>query len=59
MSDTPFYQTRIGRTFFDHTMPELVRQLSQLNVLLQQLIDHSQPEKSSMEPVSAGVPTDE
>jgi hypothetical protein len=33
-----FFQTRMGRQFYDHTMPELVRQLERLNDLLERLI---------------------
>lgn len=29
-----FHQTRMGQRFFEHTMPELVRQLTRLNDLL-------------------------
>ena len=31
MSEVPFYQTRMGRQFYEVTMPELVRQLTRLN----------------------------
>jgi len=31
MSHVPFYQTRLGREFYEVTMPELVRQLHRLN----------------------------
>ncbi len=37
MNETPFYQTRMGRDFFDRTMPELVKQLERLNDLLERL----------------------
>ena len=29
MSETRFFQTRMGYTFYEHTVPELVRQLAQ------------------------------
>ena len=32
-SETPFYQTRMGQRFYEHTMPELVKQLARLNEL--------------------------
>ena len=35
MSDIPFYRTRIGQQFYDRTMPELVRQITRLNDLLE------------------------
>ena len=31
MSGFPFYQTRLGREYYEVTMPELVRQLRRLN----------------------------
>lgn len=39
MSDPQFFQTRMGRQFFEHTMPEIAKQLTRLNELLQQLIE--------------------
>ena len=43
-----FFQTRIGRQFYDHTMPELVRQITKLNELLERMVaaqDRQQREK--------------
>ena len=34
---TEFFQTRMGRTFFEHTVPELVRQLVRLNENLERM----------------------
>lgn len=34
MSDTQFYQTRLGQQFYGVTMPELVRQIHRLNDML-------------------------
>ena len=34
MSDVPFYQTGMGRKYYEATMPELVRQLTRLNDML-------------------------
>lgn len=31
----PFHQTRMGQRFYEHTVPELVRQLTRLNDLLE------------------------
>ena len=31
MNEVPFYQTRMGRQFYEATVPELVRQLTRLN----------------------------
>ncbi len=38
MSDVPFFKTIMGHKFFEHTMPELVRQLTRLNTLLEQMV---------------------
>ncbi len=38
MSETRFFQTRMGHTFYEHTVPELVRQLARLNELLERLV---------------------
>jgi hypothetical protein len=52
MNDVPFYQTKMGRQYYDVTMPELVRQLTRLNdmfalfvELLEKRVaqDHSDP----------------
>ena len=34
MSDVPFHLTRGGRTFYEHSVPELIRQLEALNETL-------------------------
>ena len=39
MSDIPFYTTRMGRTFYEHTVPELVRQIARLNDLIERLVE--------------------
>lgn len=33
-----FFQTRMGRQFYEHTMPELVRQLERIADLLARLL---------------------
>ncbi len=38
MSEPKFFQTRMGQRFYEHTMPELVRQVTRLNDLLGQLV---------------------
>ena len=38
MSEIPFHSTRMGQRFYEHTMPELVRQLARLNENLERLI---------------------
>lgn len=37
MTEVPFHATRMGRTFFERTMPELVRQLAKLNENLERV----------------------
>ena len=39
MSEPQFFQTRMGRTFYEHTVPELVKQLSRLSELLERIAD--------------------
>ncbi len=38
MSETPFYNTRMGHRFYESTMPALVKQLERLNELLEKLV---------------------
>ena len=47
MSEPKFFQTRMGKTFYEHTMPELVRQLERLNDLLERLVDERNHELHS------------
>ena len=42
MSETPFYKTRMGQSFYDRTVPALVKQLERLNELLERLVDQRQ-----------------
>ena len=39
MSEPQFFQTRMGRTYYDHTLPEIARQLARMNELLQRLAE--------------------
>ena len=34
---TEFYLTRMGRTFYDHTMPTIAKELARLNDLLERI----------------------
>ena len=34
---TEFYQTRMGRTFYDHTLPTIARELARLNGLVERI----------------------
>ena len=45
MSETRVFQTRMGHTFYEHTVPELVRQLARLNELLERLIAVQEPRR--------------
>ncbi len=38
MSEPKFFQTRMGQRFYEHSVPELVRQLERLNELLERLL---------------------
>ena len=35
---TEFFQTRMGREFYDSTMPQIAQQLARLNDLLERLV---------------------
>ena len=41
MSEVPFYKTRMGRRFYESTMPDLVEQLKRLNEVLERLVSRS------------------
>ena len=36
---TEFFETRMGHAFYEHTVPELVRQITRLNVNLERLVE--------------------
>ena len=38
MSDTEFYNTRAGRTYYEKTLPELVEQLRRLAEAMEKLV---------------------
>ena len=42
MSETPFYKTKMGHRFYEHTMPALVKQLERLNDVLDRLVDRQE-----------------
>ncbi|MGD9548889.1 MAG: hypothetical protein AB7V45_15275 [Candidatus Krumholzibacteriia bacterium] len=46
-NDVQFYQTSIGRQFFEVTMPELVRQITRLNDLLALAVEAMQAKPES------------
>ena len=39
MTDIPFHVTRMGQRYYEHTLPELVRQLERLNENLERFLD--------------------
>ncbi len=41
MSGPEFFQTGMGKRFYEHTVPELVRQLTRLNDVLEALLAKS------------------
>ena len=46
MSGISFHDTVMGRRFFEHTVPELVRQLARIADLLERLVEQQpKPEK--------------
>ena len=47
MTDAPFHATRMGQRFYEHTAPELVRQVTRLNDNLERLIDAAEPKEDS------------
>jgi hypothetical protein len=51
MNETPFYLTKSGRLFYEVTMPELVRELHQLNEMFALYVELL--EKQTV-PLSAG-----
>jgi hypothetical protein len=38
MSDVPFHRTQMGHRFYDHTVPELARNVGRVADLLERLI---------------------
>lgn len=55
MSDIQFFQTAMGRTFFDHTMPTLVKELRRLNENIEKLNTHNEAkEKTDGDPRGSG-----
>ena len=50
MSEPKFFQTRMGQRFYEHTAPELVRQLARLNELLERLVaTQERPRKNDVD----------
>lgn len=49
MSGPEFFQTRMGVRFFEHTIPELVKQLTRLNDVLESLAQDKKQEEQDEE----------
>ena len=56
MSDD-FFRTRMGHTFYESTMPSLVRELARLNDNLERLV--AQPEPKPVESAPATIAPEE
>ena len=39
MSEVPFHATRMGHTYYGHTLPELVKQITRLADALERITD--------------------
>jgi len=74
VADVQFFQTAMGRTFFEYTMPELVRELKKLNANLEKVstqmeesrVDYAKVAQAIMDspvtftaPIEIGVPLKE
>ena len=44
MSETAFYQTRAGRTFYEKTLPDLVMQIRRLADAVEKLTERKEPD---------------
>lgn len=57
MNEVPFFQTAMGRTFYERTMPGLVQELGRLNDLLARLLERlpSPPSPAAPRPDSPEV----
>ena len=47
MSEPQFFQTRMGKVFYEATMPTLVKQLGRLNKLLERLVERLEDSDSA------------
>ena len=52
MSETPFFKTRMGQRFYEHTVPELVTQLARISDKLDRLITLWERRDGTPEPPS-------
>jgi hypothetical protein len=64
MSGPEFFQTRMGVRHYEHTMPELVRQLTRLNDLIERFVQQVEldrevagsPDKPAVVPATGETP---
>ena len=49
MSEIQFFETRMGRQFYEVTMPELVRQIHRLNEMLALAVELMEERPSTMD----------
>lgn len=63
MTEVPFYATRMGRTYYEHSVPELVRQLKRIGDGLERLIElqesPGQPASDTTKPTDKETDDDE
>jgi hypothetical protein len=48
MSDVPFYRTQMGHRFYEHTVPELARQIGRVADLLERIVVAQTAEKGGV-----------
>jgi len=48
VSEIPFHGTRMGRTFYEHTVPDLVSQLARLNENIERLVEAAETTPTSV-----------
>lgn len=54
MTEIPFHATRMGRTYYEHTVPEIVRQLQRLNENFERLTnDKEKPDDEDVHTTDA------
>jgi len=54
MTGPALFQTPMGKRFYEHTMPELVRQISRLNDVLERLLEAQPPGRPTTRPAGEG-----
>ena len=54
MNEVQFFQTKMGRQYYEVTMPELVRQIHRLNDLLALAVEVAEKQKKGKQDVRSG-----